>query len=145
MNYLLDSNILLYAKMDAMPEHAIVSRWLEDAVTDPHNTISICETSILSFLRIATNSKVFDPILPDHEAASFIESLLNCPNVNMLRTSSAHYPEGIGLMERSGLHGNLVMNAHLAVLAQSIGATLVTRDRDFARPPYLKTLNPLKK
>ena len=43
MNYLLDSNILLYAKMSLMPEHLLVSKWLEDAVLDQNNTINICE------------------------------------------------------------------------------------------------------
>ena len=35
------------------------------------------------------------------------------------------------------------MDLHLAVLALSIGATLATRDKDFAKIPYLKTFNPL--
>jgi toxin-antitoxin system PIN domain toxin len=143
MNYLLDSNILLYAKMDAMPEHAVVSKWLEKAVSDQNNTLNICETSVLSFLRIATNSRVFSPILPASEAANFVESLFDCPNVNLLHTSPSHYLEVIKLMGKSGFQGNKVMDAHLAVLAISIGATLVTRDKDFAIIPYLKTLNPL--
>jgi predicted nucleic acid-binding protein len=37
------------------------------------------------------------------------------------------------------------MDAHLALLALNIGATLVTRDKDFVKIPYLKVLNPLEK
>ena len=59
MDYLLDSNILLYAKMNAMSEHKIVAKWLETTVSERNNTLHICETSILSFLRIATNEKIF--------------------------------------------------------------------------------------
>lgn len=143
MNYLLDSNILLYAKMNAMPEHKVVSKWLAKAVSDRNNTVNVCETSILSFLRIATNSKVFKPILPAADAAIFVESLLNCPNVTLLQTSLPHYLDVIESMNKFGLRGNLIMDAHLAVLALGIGATLVTRDKDFAKIPYLKTLNPL--
>lgn len=143
MNYLLDSNILLYAKMDAMPEHDVVARWLEGAVSDQNNTVNICETSVLSFLRIATNPKVFNPTLPGSEAEKFIDSLFNRTNVNLLRASSAHFREVIRLMDKSRFYGNMVMDAHLAVLAMSIGATLVTRDSDFNKIPYLKTLNPL--
>lgn len=143
MNYLLDSNILLYAKMDAMPEHEVVARWLEGAVSDQNNTVNICETSVLSFLRIATNRKVFNPTLPGSEAEKFIDSLFNCTNVNLLRTSSAHFREVIRVMDRSRSYGNMAMDAHLAVLAMSIGATLVTRDSDFKKIPYLKTFNPL--
>ena len=68
MNFLLDSNILLYAVMDSMPEHSIVSDWLEKTVSNQSNTINVCETSVMSFLRIATNQKVFQPALPAAEA-----------------------------------------------------------------------------
>lgn len=47
-------------------------------------------------------------------------------------------------MDKHNLLGNLVMDAHLAVLALTIGATLVTRDKDFTKIPYLITLNPLQ-
>ena len=144
MNYLLDSNILLYAKMDSMPEHKIVSKWLEKVISNQSNTINVCETSLLSFLRIATNQKVFQPVLPIGEAEKFIDSFLACPNVNLIPTSPSHYSELIKLMDKHSLLGNLVMDAHLATLALSIGAILVTRDKDFIKIPYLKTLNPLK-
>ncbi len=143
MNYLLDSNILLYAKMDAMPEHKIVSKWLEKTVSDRNNTLHVCETSVLSFLRIATNEKVFQPVLPTTDAQNFIESFLNCPNVNLLCASANHFTEVTKLMDKLNLRGNSVMDVHLAVLALSIGATLATRDKDFTKIPYLKTFNPL--
>jgi toxin-antitoxin system PIN domain toxin len=143
MNYLLDSNILLYAKMDSMPEHKVVSKWLEETVLDQNNTISICETTLLSFLRIATNEKVFQPVLPTGEAEKFINSLLNCANVNLIHTSADHFLEVIKLMDKLSLQGNLVMDIHLAVLALTTGATLATRDKDFIQIPYLKIFNPL--
>jgi toxin-antitoxin system PIN domain toxin len=143
MDYLLDSNILLYAKMDAMPEHKIVSKWLEKTVSDRHNTLHVCETSVLSFLRIATNEKVFQPVLPTDEAQNFIESFLNCPNVNLLFASLNHFTEVTKLMNKLNLRGNSVMDVHLAALALSLGATLATRDKDFTRIPFLKTFNPL--
>ena len=143
MDYLLDSNILLYAKMDAMPEHKIVSKWLEATVSDQNNTLHICETSILSFLRIATNEKVFQPVLPTNDAQIFIESFLNCPNVNLLCASAQHFTGVTKLMNKLNLRGNSVMDVHLAVLALSLGATLATHDKDFTKIPYLKTFNPL--
>ena len=143
MNYLLDSNILLYAKMDSMPEHLVVSKWLEEAVLNQNNTIYICETSILSFLRISTNKKIFQPILPATEATKFLDSFLNCLNVNLIHTSPTHYLDLMQLIDKFNLQGNLVMDAHLAMLAINIGATVVTRDKDFAKIPYLKVFNPL--
>lgn len=128
-----------------MPEHPIVSAWLEQSVSDQNNTINICETGILSFLRIATNQKVFNPVLPTTEAEKFIDSFLSCSNVNLLYPSANHFIEVTKLMDKHNLQGNLVMDAHLAVLALTIGATLITRDRDFVKIPYLKIFNPLTK
>ncbi len=142
MDYLLDSNILIYAQMNAVPEHRIVSKWLEAAVSDQNNTLHICETSILSFLRIATNEKVFQPVLPSKDAQNFIESFLNYPNVNLLCASLNHFTEVTKLMDKLNLRGNSVMDVHLAVLALNLGATLATRDKDFTKIPYLKTFNP---
>lgn len=144
MDYLLDSNILLYAKMNSMPEHKVVAKWLEEAVSDRNNTVSICETSVLAFLRISTNEKIFKPILPGSEAEKFIDGFLGCPNVNLIHTSFNHFLEVIKLMDELNLQGNLVMDVHLAVLALSIGATLVTRDKDFTKISYLKTFSPLR-
>ena len=143
MLYLLDSNILIYAKLDAMAEHEITSRWLSDAVSDPAIRIIICETSVLSFLRIATNPKVFDPPLGFDDARVFLEAVLSSPNVQIFRTSIDHFIAVADLMKKRNFGGNLVMDAHLAVLAMSTGATLVTRDRDFKKIPYLKILDPL--
>jgi toxin-antitoxin system PIN domain toxin len=142
MDYLLDSNILLYAKMDAMLEHKRALKWLQDAVSDGNNTLHICETSILSFLRIATNEKVFQPVLPTGEAYSFIDLFLKCHNVNLLRASANHFREVIKLMKKLNLRGNRVMDLHLAVSALNVGATLATRDKDFTKIPYLKTFDP---
>jgi len=61
----------------------------------------------------------------------------------LLLTSASHYLEVIKLIDKFSLRGNLVMNVYLAVLALTIGAMLVTRDKDFTKMPYLKTFNPL--
>lgn len=143
MLYLLDSNILLYSKMDAMPEHQSVSRWLEETLSDTSSTVAISETSILSFLRIATNANVFDPPLPFDEAISFITSFLTHPGVQILKTSPEHYISVVEFMKKHNFGGNLARDAHLAVLALGSGAVLATCDTDFKKVSYLKILNPL--
>jgi len=40
-------------------------------------------------------------------------------------------------------HGALITDAQLAALTISYGATLATTDRDFARFPSLRSVNPL--
>jgi len=143
MLYLLDSNIVLYAKMDAMPEHQTVSRWLVKTMSDKGSTVAVCETSILSFLRIARNVKVFNPPLPFDEAVAFVTSFLKHRSVQISRTSPEHYIDVAEFMKKHDFGGNLAMDAHLAVLALGSGAVLATCDKDFKKVPYLKIFNPL--
>jgi predicted nucleic acid-binding protein len=47
------------------------------------------------------------------------------------------------ILEQTGTAGNLTTDAHLAALAISHGAVLVSCDADFARFPKLRWPNPL--
>lgn len=142
MNYLLDSNILIYAKMAGMPEFPAVSKWLAAAVSDNANRITLCETSLLSFLRIATNNKVFDPPLPLKDARLFISKLLAHPNVEIFEPNPEHFSRLLATIEKHRFFGKLTMDAHLATIAMDRGCVLVTRDTDFKKIRYLKTLDP---
>lgn len=144
MLYLLDSNILIYAKMGSSDEQAVVSKWLTTTLGDREHAVVVCETSLLAFLRIATNKKIFDPALPVEEAAAFVTSFLAHPAVRILQPPAAHYRELGDFMAAQNFDGNLVMDAHLAVLARDNGAALVTRDKDFKPVPFLTIVNPLK-
>jgi predicted nucleic acid-binding protein len=47
------------------------------------------------------------------------------------------------LLAISGVHGNLVMDAHIAALAIEHGLQVHSTDGDFARFPDVKWINPL--
>ena len=143
MLFLPDSNILIYAKMASMGEHEDARAWLTTNLNDPGSTLLICETTILSFLRITTNKKVFDPPLSFSEAASFTSDLLGSENVRFHRSLPEHFVEVAKFMQKRELGGNLVMDVHLALIAIGTGATIVIRDGDFKKIPFLKTFNPL--
>ena len=143
MLYLLDSNILLYSKIENAPENRAASEWLTTTIADSNNSLLICETSILAFLRIGTNKRLFNPPLPIDEARSFIKTLLSRPNVQIFQPEYNIYLELIDQMDKYSLSGNATMDAHLATIAMRTGATLVTRDGDFDRLPYLKRYNPI--
>lgn len=143
MLYLPDSNILIYAKMSGMKEHKASLAWLETTLADPNSTILLCETTLLSFFRICTNSRVFAPPLPLSEVVSFTSALLQRSNVQVHRPSPQHFIDVAKLMKKHKFGGNLTMDAHLACIAITTGSTLVTRDKDFKKIPYLKILDPL--
>lgn len=142
MLYLPDSNILIYAKMASMSEHETAHEWLTTALNDPDSTLLVCETTVLSFLRITTNKKAFCPPLPFTEAVRFTSDLLSNKNVRFHRSLPTHFVEVAKFMHKHKFGGNLVMDVHLALIAQNTGATVVTRDGDFKKVSYLKTFNP---
>src|SRR5688500_10854034 len=143
MLYLPDINILIYAKMSGMPEHKKAYAWLDQTLKDPNSSLLLSETTLLSFLRIATNAKVFDPPLSYAEAITFTSGMLKWTNTLVFQPSVEHFIEVAKFMKQFRFASNLTMDAHLAVAALSTGATLVTRDGDFDRIPYLKLINPV--
>jgi toxin-antitoxin system PIN domain toxin len=143
MLYLLDTNVLVYAKMKGMPEHPKVSRWLADTVADPVSEILVCETSILAFLRISTNTKIFDPPLDLDDARDYLSDFLSIGTISIFRPTAHHFFDVADLGLNHDMTGRHIMDAHLAAIALGTGATLVTRDKDFKRIPYLKILDPL--
>lgn len=60
-----------------------------------------------------------------------------------MREKDDHWPSLRALLSRAGTAGNLVLDAHLAALAISHGATLVSCDSDFARFEGLRWHNPV--
>lgn len=144
MLYLIDSNILIYAKMGAADEQKAVSHWLTSTLANKEHSIIVCETTLLAFLRISTNRKVFRPPLPLDQATEFIVSFLSHPAVGIIKPNAEHFSELGAFSAAYGFTGNLVMDAHLAVLARDAGAVLVTRDEDFLAVPFLKMIDPVK-
>jgi predicted nucleic acid-binding protein len=63
--------------------------------------------------------------------------------VRLVREKDDHWQVLRPLLSEAGTAGNLVTDAHLAALAISHGATLVSCDSDFARFQGLRWHNPL--
>ena len=142
---LVDNNILLYAFVDeGKPENEKALEWFESALLDTYNPLVLSPVSILGFIRVATNEKVFDPPVPVEKAEKFILDLLAHPNVRLLPLPSNHFANLFAFMKKNKLTSRMTTDAHLAVLAQSVGATVATNDRDFENFKGVKSFNPLK-
>ena len=55
---LVDTNLLLYAKVAGLPNHALAAKWLEQAFASP-SRVGLPWPSLLGFLRISTNARAF--------------------------------------------------------------------------------------
>lgn len=142
---LVDNNILLYAFVDEdKPENKKALEWLELALLDSYNPLVISPVSILGFIRVAINEKVFDPPLPIEKVEKIVLDLLAHPNVRLLLFPTNHFNNLFSFIKKYKLTSRTTTDAHLAVLAQSVGANIATNDKDFKNFKGVESFNPLK-
>jgi hypothetical protein len=140
---LLDANILLHAYNTSSPQHERARLWIESALSGAA-PVRISWVTLLAFLRISTNPRAYPrPFLPA-EASGIVTEWLARPCFGILEPGDRHWEILRQLMTLGQTRGPLVMDAHLAALAIEHGATLASTDRDFARFPDLKWINPLE-
>lgn len=139
---IVDLNVLLYAVNSDAAQHELVRGWWEQAVND-EDTIGLAWVVLLGFLRLATNPRVFPrPLAPDAAAAK-LDAWFSRENIRVVRERDDHWEMLKSLLGRAGTAGNLTTDAHLAALALSHDAVLVSCDTDFARFKELRWENPL--
>lgn len=139
---IVDLNVLLYAVNSDAVQHDVVRGWWEKAVNDG-DTVGLAWVVLLGFLRLATNPRVFPrPLAPDAAAAK-LDAWLSRENIRVVRERDDHWEMLKSLLGGAGTAGNLTTDAHLAALALSHDAVLVSCDTDFARFKELRWENPL--
>lgn len=139
---LIDANLLLYAWDDHSPHHAASRAWLEETLWG-QEPAAFSWTVILAFLRLATDSRVFQRPLSISQGAEVVSEWFAASRFVLLQPGERHWEILKGLLIVGQASRKLVMDAHLGALAIEHGATLASVDRDFARFPGLKLLNPL--
>ena len=139
---LVDANLLVYAHVRSFAQHERARGWLDQQLNGP-GPVGLPWASLLSFLRLVTNPRVFE--LPEAIAEAWrqVRAWLDCETAWIPQPAERH-AELLGeLLALPGVHANLVPDAHLAALAIEHGLTLCSTDGDFARFPGLRWLNPL--
>lgn len=139
---LADANLLLYAYDAGSPRGTRARTWLEEQLNGDE-PFALPWSSIHAFLRITTHASVFTRPLSLQEATDAVAGWLELPAVHVLEPGPRYWPILRELVVRGQARGNLVGDAHLAALAIEHGATLCTTDRDFARFPGLRLVDPI--
>ena len=99
---------------------------------------------LLGFLRLTTNPRVFPHPLDPDQAVATVDAWLARDNVRVVREKDEHWKVLKKLLGRTGTAGNLTTDAHLAALAISHDAVLVSSDADFGRFKGLRWQDPLR-
>ncbi|MDQ3281293.1 MAG: PIN domain-containing protein [Acidobacteriota bacterium] len=137
-----DANILIYAYNTAVEQHATARRWLEDAFSGEQR-VALPWSVIHAFLRVTTNEKILPSPLSIQSAVSIVEDWRAVTNVRIIQRGPRYWQIMRELLIHANARGNLVTDVDVAAITIENDATLYTNDRDFARFPGLRTINPL--
>ncbi|HEV2651102.1 MAG TPA: TA system VapC family ribonuclease toxin [Rhizomicrobium sp.] len=139
---LLDTNLLLYAGASDGPLQARVREWLDQQFNGA-SRVGMPWHSLLGFVRLATNPRLFtDPPTPA-VAWKQVRRWLAAPNVWIPNPTDRHAEILESLLGHPTVSTASVMDAHLAALAVEHGLVLCSTDTGFARYSDLRWFNPL--
>jgi len=139
---IVDVNILVYVTNMQDDAHPRVKAWWDNAL-QADEPVGLTWHALIGFVRLATTPKVFSQPLPVPAALSKTAAWLSHSNTRLIQETAAHAELFAELLAALGTAGKLTSDAHLAALAISHNATLVSCDTDFARFRRLKWENPL--
>jgi hypothetical protein len=139
----IDANLLIYSYDVNSAEHHESRAWLE-AVLSGTEAVGVPWQCICAFIRVVTNRGLAGLRVPLKDAISVVEDWLQSSNVRILFPGDQHW----SVFQRTAIEGQasgvLVSDAEIAALTIEYGGILHTADRDFARFPTLRWVNPLK-
>ena len=139
---LVDVNLLVYACDSKSPHHESARDWLDRKLSEPAR-VGLPWESLLGFLRLVTNPRIYERPQTVARAWQQVEDWLGCESVWIPQAGDDHRAILGRLLENLGGGAKLIPDAHLAALAIEHGLTLCSSDGDFARFSELKWLNPL--
>ncbi len=140
---LVDVNLLVYATVATTVEHSAARPWFNSRLNGTA-AVGLPWLSLLGFVRIVSNRRVFSDPVPIADAWREVERWLDCPTVWVPHPTDRHREVLGPLLSHSVFRANVVSAAHLAALAIEHGLTLCSADGDFARFPGLRWENPLR-
>jgi toxin-antitoxin system PIN domain toxin len=137
----IDVNVLAYVANQRDPRHDAVYAWWTRTLRG-NESLALPWIVISGFLRISTDSRIFEKPLSAEQALGRVESWLDHPNVGVASENEHHWPTFRALIQEMHISGKAVTDAHLAALAITRRAALASCDRDFARFRQLRWVNP---
>ena len=138
----LDADILLYAYDSASAMHAKARAWVEQIFAG-NELVGLPWQTTAAFVRIVTNPRLPGVRYSPVEAAQVVDEWLALPNIRAIAPGERHWSSFRQMLTDGQASGPLTTDAALAALTIEHGGVLHTTDRDFARFPGLRWMNPL--
>jgi toxin-antitoxin system PIN domain toxin len=138
---IIDTNLLVYAHVASLEQHAAARRWFEQALVE-EEPVGLTWPTVLGFVRIVTNPRIFRVPLPLERAVAVVDEWLQQAAVELVLPTPRHWTALREMLVSGPAGGPLTSDAHIAALAREHGATVYTTDRDFQRFP-IRVSNPI--
>jgi toxin-antitoxin system PIN domain toxin len=137
-----DANLLIYAYDSEAVQHGAARVWLE-TVFSGTEIIGLPWQTISAFIRISTNSRLTGDRFPMGRAIGVVQNWMGLKQVRLLSPSERHWSNFQRMLIDGQVRGPDTTDAQLAAITIEYGGILYTTDRDFARFPGLRWVNPL--
>ena len=142
MSYSLDVNVLLYASDRSSDRHDHARRFVETCAAGPE-ILCLAWPTLMSYLRIATHSRIFSTPLSPDEALGNMSALLGLPHVRAVSELEGFLDAYKHVTGETSVRGNLVPDAHVAAILFQHGVrTLYSNDRDFRKFSAIELRDP---
>lgn len=138
----LDVNVLVYAHRADLRDSDRYASLLETWVNGSE-PIGLPDTTLVGFLRLVTNRRVFAEPTPSREAWEFVDHLTAARATVQLAASVRHWSHFRTLADDIDARASDLPDAYLAAFALDNNATLISADRGFARFSRLRWRHPL--
>jgi toxin-antitoxin system PIN domain toxin len=138
----LDANLLIYAYNSGSAHHTKARAWLEKILLEIE-VVGLPWQAVSAFLRVMTNRRLPGEHFSVEQAAEVIDLWLAHPNVQVLAAGGSYWQLFRRMAVEGRATGPLISDAEIAALTIEYGGVLYTADRDFARFPGLRWVNPL--
>ena len=142
--FLVDTNVLVYAAVEACPEHAAclerLNRWRSSPIPWFTTWPILYET-----MRVVTHRRAVRAPWRLDRAVEFVQALLASPSLKILMPTTEHASVLARTVEEvPGLAGSILHDLHTVILMREHGIhRIVTRDGDFHRFSFLEVVDPL--
>jgi predicted nucleic acid-binding protein len=110
----LDTNVLVYTHLPAMPDHAPVRRFLLAQLQDPTVTLVVTAQILHEFVHVVTDPRRFEPPVTMAEALATARLYLDRSNVDCVVTDVACVRAAFALLEQHALGRNRIADTLFA-------------------------------
>ena len=135
--------MLLYAEIDAFPQHSAAREWWEGLLNGDRQ-VGLASANLFGFIRISTSRRVFDEPLSVEDALDRVRQWLARPNVTFIVPGTRYLEIAFRLFEQLGTAANLTTDVQLAAHAIEHGGEVHSNDADFRRFDGLRWADPLE-